>query len=302
VYLNRDACTSILTSDTGLVLVDPPIQDTYVSLRGNRQIIIKTPSFPLFGGTEDLLPVEIAHKHSVPSTSQPMLEQLLYSWMTVRSTDFTSERLTLRALSYYPLRFIAAEWVSYLAVMCFSLRHNDKPPRCSTYPTEDFDRINMALTSISSWPRRVASSLKSLSKSVSFIKHHGQAETVSDSWAMLQEDYEYLAHSLLNQGKQLEATIPVVTTYLQLAESRRAYMETKNVSRVTMVALVFVPLSFVSSLFSMNEAFTPGGPRFWLYFVVAFPVLILVLLFAKLSNLDYNFHRSWFQKWNRNNS
>jgi hypothetical protein len=287
----------ILTSSIGLVLVDPPIQDTYVSLRGKRQVIIKTPSLPLFGGTEDFLPADFPHQHPTPSTGQPMLEQLLYYWTAARSADFTPETLTLRALSYYPLRFIAAEWVSYLAVMCFSLRHNDNPPTGSTSSPKDLDKINSALISISSWPRRVASSITSLGKSISFIKHHGQAETSSDSWTSLQEDYEYLALSLINQGKQLEATVPLVTTYLQLAESRRAYLETKNVSRLTTVALVFVPLSFVSSLFSMNEVFTPGGSRFWLYFVVAFPVLVLALLIARSLTFGYSFQCSWFNRW-----
>jgi hypothetical protein len=255
---------------------------------------------PLFGGTEDFLAADFPHNHPVPSTGQPMLEQLLYYWTTAQPADFTPETLTLRALSYYPLRLIAAEWVSYLAVMCFSLRHNDTPPKGSTASPKELDRINSALISISSWPRRVTSSMTSLGKSISFIKHHGQVETPSDSWRSLQEDYEYLALSLINQGKQLEAMVPLVTTYLQLAESRRAYLETKNVSRLTTVALVFVPLSFVSSLFSMNEVFTPGGPRFWLYFAVAFPVLILVLWFARSSTFGYRFPCSWFNRWTWN--
>jgi len=282
------------------VLVDPPSQDTYVSLRGKRQVVIQTPSMPLFGGIEDFLPTDFPHKHPAPSTGQPILEQLLYYWTTAGPADFTPETLTLKALSYYPLRLIAAEWVNYLAVMCFSLRDNDPPPTGSTASPKDLDTINSALISISSWPRRVASSTTSLSKSISFIKHHGHVETSSDSWASLQEDYEYLALSLINQGKQLEARVPLVTTYLQLAESRRAYLETKNVSRLTTVALVFVPLSFVSSLFSMNEVFTPGGPLFWLYFAVAFPVLILVFLVARSSNFSYRFLCSWFGRltWN----
>lgn len=252
----------------------------------------------LFGGTEDFLPANFSHKDPAPSTGQPMLEQLLYHWTTARPPDFNPEKLTLRALSYYPLRLIAAEWVSYLAVMCITLQHSDSPPTGDTVSPEDLDRINLALLSISSWPRRVASSTTSLAKSISFINYHGQGDT-SDSWKSLQEDYEYLAPGLNNQGKQLEASVPLVTTYLQLIESRRAYLETKNVSRLTMVALVFVPLSFVSGLFSMNEDFAPGGPLFWLFFVVSFPVLILVFLVATSSNLGfiYILPCGWFENW-----
>ena len=227
-----------------------------------------------------------------------MLEQLLYHWTTARPADFNPEKLTPRALSYYPLRLIAAEWVSYLAVMCFALQHSDSPPTGSTASLKDLDRINSALISISSWPRRVASSTTSLAKSISFINYHGQGDT-TDSWKSLQEDYEYLALALINQGKQLEASVPLVTTYLQLVESRRAYLETKNVSRLTTVALVFVPLSFVSGLFSMNEVFAPGGPLFWLFFAVSFPVLILVFLVTASSSLGfiYSLPCRWFKIW-----
>jgi len=288
----------MLTRNTGLVLVDSPIQDTYMSLRGKQQVVIQTPSMPLFGGTEDFLPADFPHKDPAPSTGQPMLEQLVYHWTTARPADFNPEKLTLRALSYYPLRLIAAEWVSYLAIMCFTLQHSDSPPTGNTVSPKDLDRINSALVSISSWPRRVASSTTSLAKSISFINYHGRGVT-SDNWKSLQEDYEYLALSLINQGKQLEASVPLVTTYLQLIESRRAYLETKNVSRLTTVALVFVPLSFVSGLFSMNEEFAPGGPLFWLFFVVSFPVLIIVFLVATSSNLGfiYSLPCCWFENW-----
>ena len=77
--------------------------------------------------------------------------------------------------------------------------------------------------------------------------------------------------------------IPVVTSFIQLIESRRALLETANVTRLTVLAIIFVPLSYVATVFSMSEKYGPGGPNFWVYFAVAVPITLLVLLLAGAS-------------------
>ena len=271
--------------------------------------MVRTPSRPLFGRTEDFQAttpdstVTLASSPQDPGNTagQSMLQDVLDSWQTLPDDFAPHQPLSLRTLSYYPLRLVAAEWVSYLALMCFCLRQYDSPPSpagsidhggrsedadhttAAASTCRDLDRINSALVSISSWPRRVSSSTLSLRKCVAFIKHH---DTDPDNpeptqWRLLLDDYEHLTRGLTQQGKQLEAAVPLVTVYLQLAESRRMNLETKDVSRLTVLAFVFVPLSFVSGLFSMNPEISPGGSRFWLYFAVALPVVVLVLLVAR---------------------
>ncbi|KAI1345618.1 hypothetical protein F5Y01DRAFT_320599 [Xylaria sp. FL0043] len=265
----------------GLVLVDPPIPDYFLSIRRHGTVPISTPNAPLFGGTEDFSSVKSAiNRHYIPCANQSTFEKLLAYWTSGHPDDFNSNVLTMRALAYYPLRIIAAEWVSYHGLMSLSLQQYDRPPSANETSAEQLNRISLALTSVSSWPRRVASSTTSLRKCIHFIKHHGRSGSSSDYWTSLLEDYEHLAVNLTQQGKQLETAVPLVTAYLQLAEGRRVYSETKNVTRLAVLSLIFVPLSFVSSLFSMAGNILPGGPQFWLYFAVAGPVLTIVLLAA----------------------
>lgn len=317
----RDHCTSVSSTTyltftfyiLGLVLVDPPTKDEFVSLRSDEQEVpVRTPNNPLFGRTEDFERTTDGNKPTrlsgSPIAGQSMLTDLLESWQTLPE-GFTPHTLTIRALSYYALRLVAAEWVSYISLMCFCLRQYDSPPSPGGAPasgtrtaaastSKDLDRINCSLVSISSWPRRVNSSTISLRKCTTFIKHHaGHSEALDSArgqWEALQDDYEHLTHSLIQQGKQLEAAVPLVTAYLQLAESRRANLETKDVSRLTILAFVFVPLSFVSGLFSMNPDIGPGGSHFWLYFVVALPVVVLVLLVAR--PLTWNRLYAWLKR------
>ncbi|KAI1323766.1 hypothetical protein F5Y16DRAFT_424700 [Xylariaceae sp. FL0255] len=252
-----------------IILVDPPVRDSFVSFRSDQQrAIISTPSQSLFGGIDDYITACSSFtKHNETSTS--LFDKLLGYWKTGDLIDINVRATAMKALSHYPLRIIAAEWVNYLGLMGLSLRQYDRPPSNKETSTQELDRINLALKSVSSWPRRMASSLTGLRKCIAFIKHHGQNERPSDIWAALQEDYEHLATSLIQCGNQLEGAASRVTAYLQLAENRRMFSEARSVSRLTVLALVFVPLSFVSGLFSMNENMLPGGPCFWLYCAVA---------------------------------
>ena len=225
-----------------------------------------------------------------------MLDELLQSW-NAAIKDIARDELNLQSLSYHPLRLIATEWVNYIEVIRVSLRHYSSPPSDITSSPEELDRIQSALTSASSWPRRVASSIVSIRQSIYFIKQHSRPEDTSSSWGALQDDYEYLATSLGQHGKQLQAAVLSITAFLQLLESRHASLETKHVSRLTVLALTFVPLSFVSSLFSMNEVFSPGGPLFWLYFAVATPVLLLVFIAARSSKWGFMYIYDYTKKY-----
>ena len=79
--------------------------------------------------------------------------------------------------------------------------------------------------------------------------------------------------------------MPVATAVVQLLDARRSIAEAVNVRRLTYIALVFVPLSWVATLFSMAEKYAPGSGDFWVYFATALPLLLLVL---SLAALDFN--------------
>ncbi|KAK8040708.1 hypothetical protein PG991_000496 [Apiospora marii] len=285
--LSQHCCSTMVLRPTqenarclGIILTDPPMSETYISLRGTQQVAINTLSRPLFGGAIPMEPTE----RDVPTRGamRSMLQELLCYWSNNPPLHGATNSSALGELSYHPLRIICSEWVNYKALMCFSLREYDTLLSGGYDADLQLEKINSALMAISSWPRRVASSTDSLNRGLSFIEHHAdQAGASADNaWVLLHKDYEYLIQSISQQGDQLQAAIPLVSTFLQLVEGRRNYAETRIMSRLSILALVFVPLSFVSSLFSMNETFSPGGPMFWVYFATAIPVLTSVLLFA----------------------
>jgi Mg2+ and Co2+ transporter CorA len=85
-------------------------------------------------------------------------------------------------------------------------------------------------------------------------------------------------------GNRLEDIGPLLTSLVQVVDARRSFTETANITRLTTLALAFVPLTYVTGLFSMNVNVAPGAPYFWVYFAVAIPVTLLVFLVARAPN------------------
>lgn len=78
-----------------------------------------------------------------------------------------------------------------------------------------------------------------------------------------------------------------------LAEAKRSLKEAKNIKTLTLVGMVFIPLSFCTGFFSMNDQYLPGGASFRVYFAVAVPLIVVVLLLAYLTGLGYSDDGEW---------
>ena len=90
-----------------------------------------------------------------------------------------------------------------------------------------------------------------------------------------------------------------MTSLIQIIDSQRSFAETANITRFTYLALVFVPLTFVASIFSMNDRFAPGGKIFWLYFATAVPMCVVVFFVARPSGRLYDLLPEWSWKRSR---
>ncbi|OCK76808.1 hypothetical protein K432DRAFT_259540, partial [Lepidopterella palustris CBS 459.81] len=286
-------CVSILrtTRDThwigishvvlGLVLVDPPIGDNFLfdNEKKNGMVSVHLPSQLFLGGYEDFLAPPSVHDYK-DRRSGPgrlcLMEDLLYYWSLKPPSSFNPKNPSLLCLSHYPLSVVAAEWVKYLGVMYRGIKQYEYRSNESRSFIQQLEILNSDMRDLQSWRRRIISS----QQKVLAVARVLQASETSDLRTSLVGDYEHLAANIEGYGRRLESMLPVVTSLVQIVDSRRSFAETANISRLTILALIFVPLSFVASLFSMNANNIPGGPYFWVYFAVAVPVTIAVYLVA----------------------
>jgi hypothetical protein len=65
---------------------------------------------------------------------------------------------------------------------------------------------------------------------------------------------------------------------LQLREAQIANKQARSVGTITVLGALFVPISIVSGIMSMGGEYIPGGERFWIFFAVALPTLVMTFL------------------------
>jgi Mg2+ and Co2+ transporter CorA len=63
-----------------------------------------------------------------------------------------------------------------------------------------------------------------------------------------------------------------------LTESKKAIDQARVVTKLTRLAFIYIPLSFTTSIFSMNlKPISTGSHSFWLWVVVSMPILLATL-------------------------
>ncbi|CRG91620.1 Cytoplasmic dynein 2 heavy chain 1 [Talaromyces islandicus] len=295
-----------------LMLVDSSIPNGLLSLDSRDKTAkerwarfnLRTKLF--LSGYEDFLDPPEVYTASADAWEPPsrlgMLEDLTYYWSRKWPADFDSTNPTLLSLCFYPLKIIAAEWMNVLAVMNYHIKRYEYSIEGQKTIAQDLDRLNTDLNSLQRWKRRNLSSQQKIRAIRSFVDSHvashvagGLTTTIEQGYSMnpccLVDDFAYLTTSLTQYSERLESMLPVVMSLVQISDTRRSLAEAANISRLTYLAFVFVPLSFTSSLFSMNADISPGGRQFWIYFAVAVPITAAAFLLARPPGSP----RAWLQ-------
>ncbi|KAJ4135094.1 hypothetical protein NW768_004709 [Fusarium equiseti] len=97
--------------------------------------------------------------------------------------------------------------------------------------------------------------------------------------AMLITNYQFLVQLAKNLGRDTEQGMATLANASVLDESRRSANNAMRVQRLTVLATVFIPLSFVCAVWGMNfKEMGTGILPMWWWVVTAVPVLILSLV------------------------
>jgi hypothetical protein len=93
-------------------------------------------------------------------------------------------------------------------------------------------------------------------------------------------DFVAIYNRLLNYQSWAEKLMSVITTHVSLMETEKSISDSKSLARLTVLGFFFVPVSFVATFFSMGGDYAVGQSRFWIYFIVAVPLTLMVFAVA----------------------
>ncbi|MCJ1469185.1 hypothetical protein MMC07_007818 [Pseudocyphellaria aurata] len=121
-------------------------------------------------------------------------------------------------------------------------------------------------------------------------------------WEQSDVDYQFLHLRICEITRRADGLNSAICALADLTNSRQAFRaqdighqaaerslrEAKSVKTLTILGVVFIPLSFVAALFSMSDPYRPGGREFWMYFAAALPLTSLTLLGFWVLELGYS--------------
>ncbi|OIW35544.1 hypothetical protein CONLIGDRAFT_710715 [Coniochaeta ligniaria NRRL 30616] len=114
----------------------------------------------------------------------------------------------------------------------------------------------------------------------------------------LLEDYEQLHARCIHLEQMCARGITLAMGKASIEESSKAIEQSQRLKKLTLLATLFIPLSFSSSLFGMNlDLLGQSKVKFWWFFVVCVPITLFAYVFYLW---DFRALRRWSSRyWKR---
>ncbi|TGO54929.1 hypothetical protein BOTNAR_0256g00150 [Botryotinia narcissicola] len=187
-----------------------------------------------------------------------------------------------RTVSFKALELASNEWQAVIRAQEAYMLPGLKPQYLATTEVrlsekEAFEEYLKQIWSMLKMNLRVIDSIKGYTCHIDSEMRH------DSSFSEYQEklkDYQFLENKVMTQMKQNGASIPLLTAMIAVEESRKAIQQANDVKALTVLATVYIPLSFVAGVFGMNVSELNSGidVDIWLYFAISIPVTIVSMV------------------------
>ena len=252
-----------------ILLVDPSVNQGY----------------PLWGGYNNLIPCPSTRQDPCKRRSRgSMLDETIHWLEQMSANEIRSIPQDPRILCQKPLSIVCSEWIMLLRYA--NTRFSQLEWQVEN-PDLRHKEAGLALTleNLHTWRRRIPKYKILISEGMEkIVRRDDFVYSTTNSLRILETDFEALLSSLDDLHSRAERMMSVVTAVLSIEETQKALQQNRSLGRLTYLAAIFVPLSFISSFFSMNEDITRLDKTFWIYSAIALPVTLTALLVTRYSH------------------
>lgn len=279
----------------GLILVDPA---TDIVVRPARN----TKNFPETKISQEPRRIRPEDSHDMPSYAEfqsqrnkatdPQsfgLREELLAFFSTPKAEWQTENPNILYFAQYAIIISINEWVLYELLMSRYIKYYEYSFPSLGSRLENFEKSG--ILDLNRWRRRTQQSIYKLQATRRFVEYWCTKErsvrgtkfsTRSDlhdvsKWELIVTDLRYLEEQIDQHARSLEALNPIITSLVQLIDSRKSIMQAEDIKRLTYIAIAFVPLTYITGIFSMSEPYSPGNDRFWVYWATAVPISALIM-------------------------
>jgi Mg2+ and Co2+ transporter CorA len=94
----------------------------------------------------------------------------------------------------------------------------------------------------------------------------------------LEEDFTHLQSKMQLTGQRTEKNLNLLKSLVAISEGKHSVQENHRMAQITLVAAVFLPFSTVAAILGMQGTFAPGAEAFWVFWAVAIPLTLFIIL------------------------
>ncbi|KAJ5710859.1 hypothetical protein N7488_005015 [Penicillium malachiteum] len=284
-----------------ILLVDPPInsqpvagkQDGYYVLvkDGHKpwQPRIET-SKPFRGGYSDLRPWQSSHTPTAPSR-RSLFDDIIFYWLNAKKHDVESIFENCVNTTLFAQQIVASHWYELLDLQLKPLSNLDLTSKSKsgsagqTLSTaewrEELNYYNKRLSLLGLLQRRLMwykqEMLLSLER-LGFTPGELPSSAVASSLRIMGRDFQAILHELDLRESRVDNLAGVVTDSINLSNALRSVQDARIGLQLSIVGAIFFPITLVAAIFSMGDDYAPGAKKFWLPWVVAIPLVLILIL------------------------
>ena len=213
----------------------------------------------------------------LPSTSLHLEMVNFYANLSTKETQII--RADSFSTIHHILRLMAAEWLNVSHIIECELTQLD-------YRRENgitgFNSLQQEVNVLHMWRRRCARYGDMLRRSEEICSHRGPMSWPklddSESTNMITKDFQAVQDKFKRMETNAEKQISTVFAKISVEAGEESIDEARRVTRLTVIATIFLPMSFVASIFGMSGRFALDGDRWWMYVAVAIPLAVSITL------------------------
>jgi hypothetical protein len=268
-------------SPVGIVLLDPTISE------GTPEWGHRTNWLPMPDMDSDIQPPKFLTSGSWYTDIVQMTA--IYPWF---KTPTSTKEIDTRMIVLPALYTICAEWFPVCDYADEHLIRIEMHLASRQQFVARGSQIDQALESVSVWQRRLSGWRKMVEETLEVALPTAARLTADSTSAHSDDTLEDIVidfRRILRIVEQLQSRVDRLqergTTEMQIAAARDSLAESHDLARLTWLATIFIPLTFVSGLFSMTDDIGSMRGTFKTYFAAAVPVAVVSLVVARWGSM-----------------
>jgi Mg2+ and Co2+ transporter CorA len=225
--------------------------------------------------------------HDEPLPPSPrgtsLFEDIIHYTSNMSKDDLKSIEKQHTALGIPILSLVAAEWLTVVNYITTGLTKIEWELEHPEYRKDDPIGLDSALERLHPLRRLIPVYRTFVKEVLTTVLAPSNIKSTPENPCHLQKlraEFESILDRIDRLQTRTQNIISLATAIISIDENKRAMKMNSNLVRVTYLAVIFVPVQFVSSFFSMTPDLGSLEQTFWVYFVVAVPLTCLCLTIA----------------------